>query len=409
MTVDVSLLSGWFPVAVQIATAAAVLLSAVPRLVPAVTGGVFAATAVTAWLVDASLGPEESPPAVFWAWTGVLLFALVMAVGGWRRARAGHRALAVLAVLLALLTSANALNRFVGLYPTVADAWANLTGGLPPGAVPLDELGSVPPDTHAGRVVPVDIPDDPSGFRHREEFVYLPPIWFARHPRLPVLEMIGGVLGNPQAWVRAGHAAETADRYARAHGGWAPVLVFVDPSGSFTNDTECVDGPHGQAEDHLTRDVPAYVERMFGTATAPSRWGVVGWSMGGTCAIDLTVEHPDVFRVFLDISGDRGPNDGDESATIRTLFAGDVRAFEAHDPLNVLDHERMPRGVTAIFADASTEARSTRAAELLGQACRRDGIDTTSFVAPGAHTWQFSGHMFADLLPRLAAALGIAG
>ena len=56
-------------------------------------------------------------------------------------------------------------------------------------------------------------------------------------------------------------------------------------------------------------------------------WGVVGWSMGGTCAIDLTVMHPDMFSTFDDIGGDRGPNSGTKQQTINRLYGGDAAAW----------------------------------------------------------------------------------
>ena len=59
---------------------------------------------------------------------------------------------------------------------------------------------------------------------------------------LPVVMMIGAELNTPADWLRAGNAVATADDFAAHHGGGAPVLVFVDPSGAFRNDTECVNG-----------------------------------------------------------------------------------------------------------------------------------------------------------------------
>jgi hypothetical protein len=37
---------------------------------------------------------------------------------------------------------------------------------------------------------------------------------------------------------------------------------------------------------HLTKEVRPYVISRFGASSAPAQWAVVGWSMGGTCAID---------------------------------------------------------------------------------------------------------------------------
>ena len=53
--------------------------------------------------------------------------------------------------------------------------------------------------------------------------------------------MVGGEFGSPNDWLRAGNAQQVADEFAAAHGGQAPVLVFVDAGGAFRNDTECVE------------------------------------------------------------------------------------------------------------------------------------------------------------------------
>jgi hypothetical protein len=66
--------------------------------------------------------------------------------------------------------------------------------------------------------------------------------------------VIAGEFSNPTNWIRTGNAVSVIDDYARTHGGAAPVFVFVDSSGSFNNDTECVDGPWGNAADHLTKE-----------------------------------------------------------------------------------------------------------------------------------------------------------
>ena len=88
------------------------------------------------------------------------------------------------------------------------------------------------------------------------------------------------------------------------------MVVFVDPGGAFDNDTECVNGKRGNAADHLTKDVVPYMISNFGVSPDPSHWGVAGWSMGGMCAVDLTVMHPNMFSSFVDIEGDGTRNVG---------------------------------------------------------------------------------------------------
>src|SRR5262249_27642654 len=147
-----------------------------------------------------------------------------------------------------------------------------------------------------GSLVPVQIPGDASHFNHPEELVYLPPAWFtSNRPQLPVVMMVGAMDNTPADWGRAGNARDAVEALGAAHDGNAPVLVFVDPSAEFGNNTECVNGSRGDAADHLTKDVVPYMISNFGVSPDPSHWGVVGFSMGGTCAVDLAVMHPDLF------------------------------------------------------------------------------------------------------------------
>ena len=191
-------------------------------------------------------------------------------------------------------------------------------------------------------MVPAQISDGASGFKHRGELVYLPPAWYATNPPppLPTIMMIGGEFNTPADWVRTGNAVSVADGFAAAHGGNAPVLVFVDAGGAFNNDTECVNGSRGNAADHLTKDVVPYMVSHFGVSAHHENWGIVGWSMGGTCAVDLAVMHPDMFSAFEDIAGDSAPNTGTKDQTIARLFGGNAAAYAAFDPTTVMQRPR---------------------------------------------------------------------
>ena len=130
-------------------------------------------------------------------------------------------------------------------------------------------------------LAPLDIPPGTSGFAHRQGTLYLPPGFSdLASERLPVLVMLGGAPGGPQDWARGGYAAQTADAYATEHHGLAPILAFVDENGSATADTECVDGPGGQAETFLAVDVPRYLSGLLHVPLNPGQWGVGGFSEG---------------------------------------------------------------------------------------------------------------------------------
>jgi S-formylglutathione hydrolase FrmB len=418
---DISLLGGWLPVAMEAAAAAALVVamgwrdrSWRTRKLPVIAAAAALIALFTA-KVGAPMALIDPLPLYVWVWFGLTVGALLVLVFGWRNARWWRRLTAVLASALALLNIANSLNQFVGYYPTVGAAMATLERRPVPGQVSLSQLhtsrmrGEVAPQT--GALVAVDIPSTAHGFTPRQELVYLPPVWFRgpRPPVLPAVEVIGAEVAAPNDWVRLGDAVRTSDAYASSHGGQAPILVFVDASGAFHNDTECVNGPHGNAEDYLVKDVPRFITATFGASRDPRRWGVVGWSMGGTCAIGLTVEHPSTFGHFVDISGDLGPNTGNKAQTIANLYGGSVAAWDAHDPLTVMARHGRYTGVSGRFVVGSREHLQSEAARQLANAAQKVDIPAQLVVLPGDHVWQFAATAFADSLPWLCGELGLSG
>ncbi len=416
---------GWLPVTVQV-IAAVVLIAAVSRrsgrwqvrwLPWALIVG--AALATSAYWYVASQGLSDSPaPHALWIWVGLTGFAAAVLVAGWRRSRWWRRGVSLAALPLTLLCAGLALNLWVGYFPTVQTAWNQLTAGPLPdqtdavAVMAMQQERKIPP---TGTVVPVDISDTASGFRHRGELVYLPPAWYATNPppKLPTVMMIGGEFNTPADWLRTGGAVKMLDDFAAAHHGNAPVVVFVDPGGAFNNDTECVDGSRGNAADHLTKDVVPYMVSHYGVSADRSKWGIVGWSMGGTCAVDLAVMHPDMFSAFEDIAGDIGPNSGNKDQTISRLFGGNADAWAAFDPTTVITKHGPYSGLAGWFdvnGSTATIQRATNdqaaAANSLCALGSANGINCAVVSQPGKHDWPFASHAFAAALPWLAGQIG---
>ncbi|MGQ4615044.1 alpha/beta hydrolase-fold protein [Nocardia sp. R7R-8] len=441
----ISLLHGWLPPAVAL-LAAVVVLVAVARsgrrwwliqLPVCVAVGVAGALASAWYVADEGLASDPAPIRL-WAWVGAAAATVAIAVVGWPGARWWRRGIAVLAIPLTLVSTGIVLNQWVGYYPTVQAAWSAVTAGPLPHQTDLSALPALRNTTVTdGTLVPVRIPDAGSGFPHRTEYVYLPPAWFAgpTPPALPVVMMIGGEFNTPADWIRSGQIMPALDSFTKANGGRAPILVFVDASGSFNNDTECVDGPRGDAAGHLTEDVPAYLESRFGASADPANWAVVGWSMGGTCAVDLAVMHPELVHTFLDIAGDIGPSSGTKEQTIARLFGGDAAAWAAFDPLTVMAAHGPYSGVAGLFDDLVPTQRysggaarapapdddraglgghdgvpdsgEVGAADKLCAAGRAVDIDCTVFTTRGGHTWQFASAAFTSSLPWITGRVGL--
>jgi S-formylglutathione hydrolase FrmB len=414
---NVSLLAGWFPATLDV-IAVGVLLVAVgwrdrrwrSRSVPLIVGGAVLGTLIAAYPGARLLGITDPLPLRVWLWFGAGLGALILLAAGWRSARWWRRGTAVLAAALATLVCVNQINQFVGYYPTIDSAVNDWTDSPLPGQVSMSGLAhdtgtaKLPP---AGRLVAVNIPPAYSGFRHRQELVYLPPIWFRGHhrPALPVIELIGGERGGPGDWVRLGNAVQVSDAYARRQHGYAPILVFTDPIANFDNDTECVNGPRGNSADHLDQDIPRFVENTFGASRDPRQWAVAGFSMGGTCALDLVVEHPSTFTHFVDISGDLAPNSGDAAQTLHDLYGGNVAAEKANEPLLVMRAHGPYHGVSGLFLTSTAEITHQHEAEELSRAAAKVGIWSRVEISPGSHVWQFAGPAFASAYPWLVDQL----
>jgi S-formylglutathione hydrolase FrmB len=169
----------------------------------------------------------------------------------------------------------------------------------------------------------------------------------------------------------------------------------------------------------------------FSVSPDPSRWGIVGWSMGGTCAVDLTVMHPELFSSFVDIAGNMGPDVGTKAQTIVRLFGGSADAWAAFDPATVITRHGRYEDVSGWFDiswdnvpmryhtrsleggavglgsqdDVGNPDDQTAAAQRLCRLGRANGIDCAIVAQPGKHDWPFASRAFAHALPWLAGQL----
>jgi S-formylglutathione hydrolase FrmB len=297
---------------------------------------------------------------------GVLVVAAVLA--WWRR-----RALGWLAVgLLSMVVAAIAVNDYFAYFPTVADvAGRHAKDQASPAKVAAAAALPVPPAR--GLVVQVAIPGASSGFVARPAEVYLPPAWFVvPRPELPVIELLHGSPGTPEDWTRGAQVDVVSDQWAVDHGGFAPIIVMPDVNGSFTANTQCLNGRRGNAEVYLVDDVHRFMVDNYGARTDPVGWTVGGLSEGGSCAMNLAAAHPDRFATFLDFGG-----------------SGRPRQWHHHD-----------RGVAGWFEVGSADGATTHEVEAAADGMRRAGLETHLTLVPGGHhTFRVWHQSFVDSLP----------
>ena len=313
---------GWVPLTVQVVAAVVLLLAVGLALAPLAavcgcpwrlsSGALLAAWAH--WYIAAADWPTTLRRVSCGSWIALTGWPPRVLVVGWRSARWWRRGASVLAVPLCLLSAALALNLWVGYFPTVQTAWNQLTAGPLPDQTDMATVTAMAAHGTQSRpraaVVPVTIPDDASNFKHRSELVYLPPAWFATNPppKLPTVMMIGGEFNTPADWLRTGNAIEDDRRLrGRARRQRAGVRVRRLRRRRSTTTPNASTAPAATPPTTSPRTSCRTWSRPSGSARDRANWGIVGWSMGGTCAVDLTAMHPELFSSFVDIAGDLAP------------------------------------------------------------------------------------------------------
>ena len=321
-----------------------------------------------------------------WLWAAPALIAAVMIIVAlFRRRHWIRRFLAgAIAWMLMAIGAALGINYHFEAYPTMAEV---VGGGVQ--TISWDELKS-PDDAAAlarsaeGAFVRVNIPASDSSFTPRQAIVYLPPSYF-KDPsaQLPVIVLMSGQPGTPQDWLVLGKLPQTMDQFASRHDGRAPIVAVVDVYGSQTANPLCSD-----------------------TSSDPGQWAVAGLSSGGTCALQVVTRAPDLYRSFLDMSGEAHPQLGNEERTISDGFDRSRQLYEANDPVHLMSHNRYEQSAGIIsWGDSDTTFKEGLIE--VDHAAEKSGMSIETRTYPGGHSWKVWSAAFEDGLPWLAQRFGL--
>ena len=145
----------------------------------------------------------------------------------------------------------------------------------------------------------------------RDVLVYLPPQYFQKayaHYRFPVIELLHGSPGNPEAWVSVLDVIPTFLNLLEAHPSDAAVLVMPDTDGGQQYMLQCLNEPGGiQDMTFVAEEVPDYIARFVRVQPPGRAWGVAGYSEGGYCAANIALQEPDRYGAAGVMSGYFGP------------------------------------------------------------------------------------------------------
>ncbi len=280
-----------------------------------------------------------------------------------------------------------------GPYATVGASKDGLV--QPAGPQGLDKVGGIPHGAadKEGKVQSVRI----VGQRSRAinpAFVYLPPQYFQkqyeRH-RFPVMVVISGYPGGIMNLAQHLQVPQTAGRLLAENKMQPTVIVMVRPTIAPPRDTECVDVPDGpQAETFFTKDLPDALKSTYRVGHDPSAWGVLGYSSGGTCALELAMRQPNVYPAAAALSGDyKVGND----LTTGNLFGSGPdakRNQQEHDLIWRLENMPVPR-VSVLVTSSKKGEKQYGETERFLKAVKSPMTASSIILPEGSHhftTWR---------------------
>jgi S-formylglutathione hydrolase FrmB len=228
---------------------------------------------------------------------------------------------ACLAFIPAMVFGVASVNKFYDYYQTWGGMISDLTGqganAIPKYAVAgagsnkqfdkdIGRVTSTAEDAQVGYLFQTTV-TGPRSHLVRNVYVYLPPQYFQKayaHYKFPVIELLHGSPGDPEAWVAVLDVIPTFLNLLVAHPSDAAVLVMPDTDGGQQYGLQCLNNPGGiQDMTFVAQDVPDYIARFVRVQPPGRAWGVAGYSEGGYCAANIALQEPDRYGAAGVMSG----------------------------------------------------------------------------------------------------------
>jgi enterochelin esterase-like enzyme len=234
--------------------------------------------------------------------------------------------------------------------------------------------------------------------------VYLPASYArAGGLRYPVVFLLHGWPGGDGNWPGSGRAGDMLDSLSTS--GRIPEVIAVMPNASgpgllgrsmYLNS---YDGASRMA-DFIVRDLVAWVDSTFRTRREPRYRGLIGLSEGGSAAVNLAFQHPDVFGACGSHSGDFRLSQGMGEGRILGPDPGASRILAENSPLDYVERIA-PRlkGLSIYFDCGRDDGDEMKDNRELHDKLTALGLPHTFNEFPGGHTWGYwRSHLHESLI-----------
>jgi S-formylglutathione hydrolase FrmB len=351
-------------------------------------------------------------------WVAIAFAGTALGIAGIFQGRAWRRVGGAVLVPVVVLSAALGVNVDFAAYPTLnaltqSSPYRPLLFGAESASTADSRVESqvswhAPADLPAhGRIGSVTIPGTESGFPARRAVVYLPPAALTPDPPvLPVLVSLSGQPGTPSDMFLAGGLGTVLDAYAASHEGLAPIVVSADQLAVPGHNPMCVDSKLGNAATYIMRDVRDWTFRHLRVSRSGDGWGVLGFSEGGTCAMQFSAGHPRDFAATIAISSELVPRMGDQATTVADGFGGSTSRWHAAWPRTLLAEHTPFRHHLTVLGYGQLDDEYAHNARLLAAASRRAGMLTELIESPASsHDWNTVQYTLARAVPLASTFL----
>jgi len=224
-------------------------------------------------------------------------------------------------------------------------------------------------------------------------YVWLPPQYNQpqyAHTAFPVVELLPGTPGTPQAWFGTMKANSELQKLM-GEGKAKPMILVSATLNMFGggNDSGCANLPGSyQTATWLAKDVPNLVKKNFRAAPDSAHWAIMGYSAGGYCAANLTVQYPGSFHAAVSMSGYNAPD--------AAIVTRDPKLAAANNPYLLLKADRQQPDIVLLAAGSLQDPGTVPDARALIGVLRHPGPSRVMVLDKGDHTTA----VFQTMLPQ---------
>lgn len=183
-------------------------------------------------------------------------------------------------------------------------------------------------------------------------------------------------------------------------------MIAADGTGTELGNPLCMDSRLGNVDTYLSTDLAEWARNSLDAETDRKKWAVGGLSYGGTCALQLVTNHPDMYSVFLNMSGQWEPTLGDRNRTVSAAFGGNAAAFTAVNPVDLMRTRKYP-DVAGVFLVGADDHAYRPGLERVYRVANESGMNVRFDTIPGGHDFTVWDKGFRKELPWLAQRIGI--